>query len=300
MDFPLHHNRRSKIWNQYTEVKQLIGHDSRTAIIILIVITIQFIIAHNIHNYQWYSLLLLSYWVGAVLNHWCAMAIHESSHNLVFHNVYMNRLFAIVCNFPMVFPGAMSFFRYHYLHHLYLGQEGSDNDLPSEWKITNINTTFRKFIWVTFFFFFGIFARGFVRRLNKWEVFNIVVQMSINILIIKFLGYNALFYLSMSTFFSMSLHPIAGHYLHEHYNYTDDSQETYSYYGILNYVSLNVGYHNEHHDFPNIPNSKLPYLHEIAKKHYGKLTYHNSWIWTMYKFITDPNMSHCSRIIRKN
>jgi sphingolipid delta-4 desaturase len=74
--------------------------------------------------------------------------------------------------------------------------------------------------------------------------------------------------------------------------------ETYSYYGSLNKLCFNVGYHNEHHDFPNIAWSSLPKLHAIAKEDYNKLPSHKSWIKVIWDFITLSHMSLFDRIKR--
>ena len=74
--------------------------------------------------------------------------------------------------------------------------------------------------------------------------------------------------------------------------------ETYSYYGPLNILCYNVGYHNEHHDFPNIPWSRLPQLREIASEFYDDLPYHKSWPMVLYHFIFDSKIGAKNRVKR--
>jgi sphingolipid delta-4 desaturase len=76
--------------------------------------------------------------------------------------------------------------------------------------------------------------------------------------------------------------------------------ETCSYYGPLNYLTFNVGYHVEHHDFPSIPGSRLPLVKKIAPEFYDNLHHHTSWCYVLYKYITDPEVGPYSRVKRKH
>src|SRR5207245_7373140 len=56
----------------------------------------------------------------------------------------------------------------------------------------------------------------------------------------------------------------ATRWIQRHYMTAEGEQETFSYYGPLNRVAFNVGYHNEHHDFPSVPWNRLPEIRAIA------------------------------------
>ena len=56
-------------------------------------------------------------------------------------------------------------------------------------------------------------------------------------------GWKPLFYFVFCIFLAGGLHPCAGHFISEHYVFPhlDATQETYSYYGPLNWLTWNVG-----------------------------------------------------------
>ena len=70
--------------------------------------------------------------------------------------------------------------------------------------------------------------------------------------------------------------------------YTNDKskvQDTFSYYGPMNYVLYNGGYHVEHHDFPRVSWRKLPKITAIAPEFYSSIPHHTSYLEVMLRFI---------------
>jgi sphingolipid delta-4 desaturase len=126
---------------------------------------------------------------------------------------------------------------------------------------------------------------------------NLTLQIAFNVAIFALWGGKALAYLPISSLLVMGLHPIAGHYISEHYVFRQ-GQETYSYYGPLNHLAFNVGYHNEHHDFPYIPGSRLPRLRRMAPEFYDGLLAHRSWTNTLFQFVTRASLGGYSRVKR--
>ncbi len=59
-----------------------------------------------------------------------------------------------------------------------------------------------------------------------------------------------------------------------------------------------MGYHNEHHDFLNIPGSRLPALKKLAPEFYNDLITTDSWPGTLWDYIMNDKMSGYSRIKR--
>ena len=144
-------------------------------------------------------------------------------------------------------------------HHIYQGVDVIDTDIPSDWELKTFTTTPLKALWMVCQSMAYALRPMIVNQkpLTKWQLFNAIIIIACDIAIYYYMGLWSLLYLFIGSLVGTGPHPVAGHFIAEHYVFVK-GYETYSYYGLLNYVNFNVGYHNEHHDFPKIPWSRLP------------------------------------------
>lgn len=269
---------------------------------VLSLVILQMIVAYLVGRYaNWVTVFVLGYCFGGVVNHALLLAIHEISHSAGFgySKPWHNRILGMIANIPIAIPVTFSFKKYHLEHHRYQGQDVLDVDIPSEMETKLFTNTFTKLIWVILQPFFYSIRPLFVnpKPPTTMEIVNLVSQAALDIFVINYFGGKALVYLLASSLLGMGLHPVAGHFISEHYMFRKGF-ETYSYYGPLNMVTFNVGYHNEHHDFPSIPGSLLPKVREIAPEYYDNLPHHTSWVKVLYDYITDPEIGPYSRVKR--
>ena len=246
---------------KHPEIKKLMGCDPHLKYILTLMVLTQVISAYLLRDATWTAIFIVGYCWGGVINHSMTLAIHDISHNVVFGNGHplANRLFGIFANLPIGVPISISFKKYHIDHHRFQGCDGKDVDLPTKIEGVLFHNAFTKIIWLLLNPAFYALRPLFVNPLpvSKLEILNAVVQIIFDVVILVTMGYRSLVYLIGGTVITMGLHPIAGHFIAEHYMFVK-GYETYSYYGPLNMITFNVGYHNEHHDFPSIPGSRLP------------------------------------------
>ncbi|KAL1897436.1 sphingolipid delta-4 desaturase [Sporothrix stenoceras] len=312
-----HRTRRLAIIKAHPEVTKLCGPEPLTKYVVVGVVSLQIFlgIALAQAGYTFFSwpFWAVAYVVGATANQNLFLAIHEISHNLAFRSPLANRLLAIVANLPIGIPYSASFRPYHLTHHKSLGVDGLDTDLPTAAEAIFLDSILGKAFFCTFQIFFYALRPMAVMRIpfTKIHALNVVVQGVFDYVLVKSFGVQPLLYLLLSSFLAGSLHPLAGHFIAEHYVYdtvTPDAKnpennipipETYSYYGPLNIFAYNVGYHNEHHDFPAVPWTRLEKLRATAPEFYDSLPHHVSWTYVIWRFIWDDSVGLRCRVKRK-
>lgn len=300
-----HPIRRMAILRAHPEVKALMGHDILTFWITLGVVLGQGAIAIAMGRLgldDWWLAIVAGWCIGAFANHAMFVVIHDATHNLVFKNVLYNKLTLVLADLPNAVPTGMGFRCYHVKHHSHLGDYDFDADLPSRWEADLVgNKWYMKVFWQFFFAIFQLLRlerlKGTVPMKNRWTLYNTLAIVAFDLAILALGGVNGLVYLLASFWFSVGLHPLGARWVQEHFTF-DPEQETFDYLGPLNKVALNIGYHNEHHDFPDIPWRRLPALRAAAPEFYETLKAHPSWFGLWIAFLFDRRYSLYSRVDR--
>ncbi len=299
-----HRERAAAIMAAHPEVRGLIGRNPWTAAIGFGIVALQTVAALAIGRAfpgGWVEALLAAALFGAFANHALYVVTHDATHATIFRDPWANRVVLLLADLPNITPGSMAFRGYHLLHHSGRSRYFSDPDIPNVWEARLVgNVWWRKALWMAFFPWLQI-ARisrvPAVQLFDGWAFANYLSCLCYAALIWAGAGWTGVLYLFASFWFATGLHPLGARWISEHY-VLGPGHDTNSYYGPINRIALNIGYHNEHHDFPRIPWSRLPDLRKLAPEFYDALPSHMSWNRLILEFIFDKRYSLFSRVVR--
>lgn len=298
-----HASRRKEIMKAHPEVKKLFGHEWKSKYLCMFLLIIpQIWLSWYTVDFGWPAYLFVAYVFGATITQSLFLAIHELAHNLFFQGTQANRLFAMVANWPIGIAYCVPFRGYHLEHHKWQGVDGIDTDIPSRFEGKYVRGPVLKAVWCCCQILTYALRPMFIKAqdFTPNHLYNWISQIAFDLVVFYFWGYRPLAYFVLCIFLAGGLHPCAGHFISEHYVFPhlDATQETYSYYGPLNWLTWNVGYHNEHHDFCNVPWSRLPALKRCAPEFYDNLAVCDSWCGVIWDYIMRQEVGPYNRMKR--
>ena len=226
-----HAARGRQMLAAHPELRALAGPLPVSAVWTLVLVLTQCGLALIVGHRGWAIWVPCAYVIGATIDHALWALIHDCTHNLVFRSRTANRIVAIVANVPLVVPGAISFAKYHLLHHRNMGDLELDAGIPGPTESRVVGRSgMAKAAWVAG----TILIQGIVRprRLTRvrlfdgWTVVNIIAQLGCMALLAIWAGGAPFKYLVTSTVFAIGLHPLGARWIQEHFALVP-GQETY-------------------------------------------------------------------------
>lgn len=297
-EFEFHRKRAIEIVRAHPETLGLMKPYHPTAAWIALLVIAQVAVAGWAGGQPWWVVIALAYTVGAVASLALWALLHETAHDLVFRRRTPNRWLGMVCGLPLAIPAAASFRKCHRLHHAHLGDPVLDGDWASGWEAQLVsNNAMRKALWLllqTLLLSLRAGRMRGVKLVDRWMVTNVALQLVFDAAVVAAFGWWALAYLLLGNIFGLGLHPLGGRWIQEHH-IVEPRQPTYSYYGPMNRLAFNCGYHCEHHDLMSVPWVRLAAVRRLAPEFYEHLHAHQSWWGLLVRFLVDREMTLANR-----
>lgn len=205
---------------------------------------------------------------------------HDAVHGVVFKSKVASYWIGLLC----WAPSGMAFTIYsnYHLHHHRITNSYPDVD---NFVVTDYtkNPTLAKILLLAVFtfaypiyFMFQMFR--YVKRLTTWKKIRMHLELvgwwSLVFVGARFLPFGVFFFLYLLPFILGSVLASTTSMI-EHYEMEegDDAYSSRTYASkmpIANFIWNNLGYHNEHHNFPGIPHYNLRKFHEAALPYYDE------------------------------
>lgn len=266
-----HAERRKKIIADHPELRDFMIHDPSFKYVAASCALTQLFVAYILRNEPLLEVFIFSLICGPLFNCAIANALHETVHDLALTSGPLaNKVFGNFINLSLAWPVIGGYYKAHRYHHSYLGSVLDVKYPPMEEAVE-----YDKNIWTRLKFVFlhpilggERWAKNVKEKPTDFAYWNLVSVYTFNIVILILIGWQSLLYLLLSfwindTIFVQGSKNFADHWVDE------TTTHTYSNYGWFNLINFNIGYHREHHDFPNVPGRYLPKVNEVARKYYS-------------------------------
>jgi sphingolipid 4-desaturase/C4-monooxygenase len=319
-----HQERKQRILKAHPEVQQLYGNNPWSAAVMACSWSaITYLALRSAEVTSWPLFVLGTYTIGAVLSWQCATMAHEGTHKLVFKSGALNKLMACIALMPVFFGPFGNYWAVEHMYHHQvvvdkMQRYGSQQSRPLRKAIGALiffpvaNVLFfvaSLVVYVRALLNLAAYTVGlaptpfptdirmppyhnFPQAVNGWYVLNTSLSLAYYVAVFALGGYKPVLFLYLSGGFANGLHPLGMRQVQEHY-IQRRGQPTYSVYSIFNPLLLNLGFHVEHHDFPQIPWNRLPALHRMAPEFYDKrsgLFAYGSYVEILYQFLFTPGI----------
>lgn len=303
-----HIERNQKILQEYPEIKQYFGNYPLSIIPITALVILQWTVAWLVQDLPWWSIGLVSLFVGQFILHSLSIFIHEAAHHLVLKGKFGNVLTLWLIELGSLSWGKSLTYvgRHGKSHHRHL----NDYQKDYEWwdkQQSHFRTLYP--LWRLGETWLHLLPGGVVvgdlimDKLIPTEpratpaAYKPLYLNFILVATSTFL-YAAAWYLiswqaSLYLFWSLTLMvsnwgiTFKGQSIAEHNIYQEG--KTYSTYHWTNIPFFNTGYHDEHHTFANVPWIHLPKIRQIAPEYFTNENpdsyFQIWWLWAKSLFI---------------
>jgi len=316
-----HVDRKRRILAKYPKVRELFGENPFSVVVLAVVFFLQYQLAIFAATLPIWGYLLLAYTLGSLFSFQIIVMGHEATHRLITKSAFWSKVIAVVAFLP-VFLGPFGIFWAveHMWHHnvvvdkcMRFGRQS--NNIVRKMIFASVHFHLINFL-------FGLasalacvvmllslplnvvpYLQGkkktpflektrippysrFPQLLDWWLLVNCAASFAFNYYVVATHGVWAWAFFWVTGGFSNGLHPLGLRNVQEHYHLSPD-QPTSSIYGhpFFNYLTLFIGHHVEHHDFPTIPWNRLQYLRVMAPEFYKDLKFYHSYTEVLWFFL---------------